>query len=152
MTKRIIRFCATLALALAATQTIVSAEEASGIEGVWKTSVTIRQCQNGLVLRSLRALNLFVHDGSLTETAANVLRSPSVGDWKHVQGHTYSATFWFFRYNPEGSFASTAKVSRTIELFQDGSHFTSTGTVEDFNADNVLISTSCATETATRAQ
>jgi len=152
MAKRIIRFCATLALALAATQTIVSAEEASGMEGVWNVSVTIRQCQNGVVLRSLRSLNLFVHDGSLTETAANILRSPSVGNWKHVHGHTYSATFRFFRYNPDGSFASTAKVTRMIELFQDDSHFTSTGTVEDFNADDVLISTSCATETATRAQ
>jgi hypothetical protein len=152
MTMRIIRFCATFALALAATQTIASAEEGPGIEGVWSVNVTIRQCQNNVVLRNLRALNLFIHDGSLTETAANVLRSPSVGEWKHVQGHTYSSTFRFFRYNPDGSFASTAKVTRTIEFFQDGNHFTSTGTVEDFNADNVLISTSCATETATRAQ
>jgi len=116
------------------------------------TNVSIRDCQSGDVIRSVRALNLFIHDGSLTETAVNVLRTPSVGTWRRLEGQTYTSTFTFYRYNPDGTFASRAKVTRTIELNNDGSKFTSTGTVEDFDANNVLISTACPTETATRPE
>jgi hypothetical protein len=149
MKKRILRHCTTLVLGLAATQAIVSAEEAPAIAGTWDVSVTIRQCETGSLIRAVRAMNLFIHDGSLTETAANFLRTPSVGTWRHLNGHTYTATLRFFRYNPDGTFASTAKVTRTIELSQDGDQFTSTGSVEDFNAAGVRISVGCATETAT---
>lgn len=162
MKKRILRSPAIAALLLAAAQTIVSAQETAdaehrrkempAIEGVWTSDVSIRDCQRGDVIRSVRALNLFIHDGSFTETAVNVLRTPSVGTWRHLEGQTYTSTFTFFRYNPDGTFASRAKVTRTIELSEDGSEFTSTGTVEDFDANNVLISTACPTETATRPE
>ena len=89
MRKRILRTSAIVALALAATQMIVSAQETVDaehsrrerprIEGVWNVNVTIRDCQRGDVIRSVRALNLFIQDGSLIETAVNVLRTPSVG-------------------------------------------------------------------------
>lgn len=78
--------------------------------------------------------------GALTETAVNILRTPSVGAWTHDHDQVYSATFWFFRYNNDGTFASVAK------------QFTSTGTTEDLDANNVLISKVCAVETATRLQ
>ena len=162
MKKRILRSSAMAALLLAATQTIVSAqgaadaersrEEGHRIEGVWTVNVTIRDCRSGNVIRSVRALNLFIHDGSLTETAANVLRTPSVGTWRHLEGKSYTSTFNFFRYSPDGTFASRAKVTRSIELIEDGSEFTSTDTVEDFDANNVLISTTCGVETATRPE
>lgn len=162
MKKRIIRSSATVALLLVAVQTIVSAQdpaddehsrkEASRIEGVWSSNVTIRDCQSGDLIRSVRALNLFIHDGSFTETAVNVLRTPSVGTWRHLEGQTFTSTFTFFRYNPDGTFASRAKVTRTINLREDGGEFTTTGTVEDFDTDNNLISKTCATETAVRPE
>jgi hypothetical protein len=159
MKKRVLGKSAIVALVVAATQMIASAQETVGedsrrqmpsIKGVWIVKVTIRDCQTEDVIRRVRALNLFIHDGSLTETAVNVLRTPSVGTWRHLEGQTYSSTFTFFRYKPDGTFASRAKVTRRIELSEDRDEFTSTGTVEDFDANNVLISTACATETATR--
>lgn len=42
-------------------------------------------------------------------------------------------------------------LTRTIELSEDGTQFTSTGTVEDFDAQNVRVSIGCSTEIATRA-
>ncbi len=162
MRKRVLRISAMIALVMAGTQMVVSAQEPGGaensrrkapdIEGVWTVNVTIRDCQTGDAIRSLRALNLFIHDGSLTETAVNVLRTPSVGIWKHLEGQTYASIFTFFRYKPDGTFASRAKVTRTIELKDNGGEFTSSGTVEDFDADNTLISTACETETATRPE
>ena len=132
--------------------TLFAQKEKPGIEGAWISDVSIRDCQTGEVIRTVRALNLFIHDGSSTETAVNVLRTPSVGTWKHLEGQTYASTFTFFRYNPDGTFASRAKVTRTIELSEEGNEFTTTGTVEDFDANNVLISKSCPTETATRPE
>lgn len=162
MNKRILRSSAIAALLLAAAQTIASAQETAdaeharkethAIDGVWTVNVTIHDCQTAEVTGNRRALNLFIDDGFLNETAVNVLRTPSVGTWKHVEGHTFSSIFTFFRYNPDGTFASRAKVTRTIELSEDGSEFTSTGTVEDFDANDVSISKSCATETASRPE
>jgi hypothetical protein len=162
MRKRILRSSAIVALALAATQMIVSAQETVDaehsrrerprIEGVWNVNVTIRDCQRGDVIRSVRALNLFIQDGSLIETAVNVLRTPSVGTWRRLEGQTFASIFTFVRYKPDGTFASRAKVTRTIELNEDGGEFTSTDTVEDFDTDNALISKACATETATRPE
>ena len=88
----------------------------------------------------------------MTETSSNSRRSNSVGTWRHLQDHTYTSMFEFFRYNPDGTFASTARVIRTIVLSQRGTRFISTGTVEDFDARNVRVSVGCSTETAVRAQ
>jgi hypothetical protein len=162
MKMRDLRSSAIATLVLTAAQMLVAAQETAdaehsrkekpGIEGVWITNVSIRDCQTGDVIRTVRALNLFIHDGSSTETAVNVLRTPSVGTWKHLEGQTYASTFTFYRYNPDGTFASRAKVTRTIELSEEGNEFTTTGTVEDFDANNVLISKSCPTETGSRPE
>ena len=121
------------------------------IDGAWDVAVTIQTCGPvPMVIRNVHAMNLFISDGSLTEVAANAFRSSSVGQWKHAGDRTYTSTFRFFRYTPQLTVASTAKVTRTITLSHDGNSFTSTGTVEDFDAGNHLISSSCAVETATR--
>jgi hypothetical protein len=156
MKKRIFRSYTILVLGLAATQTIVSAQETPGIEGVWIANVTSRDCQTGAPAPGVpfRALHMFIHDGSLTSEAAffapSPRRSSGLGAWRHTQGHMYTSTFRFFRYNLDGSFLSMRKVTVTIQL--NGDQFTSTDVVEEFNADNVLVLTGCATETATRAQ
>jgi hypothetical protein len=151
MKKQTLRTCLIVMLGLT-TAPELFAENAPEIEGVWDVKVTIRQCGTGNLIRAVRAMNMFIHDGTLTETGANILRSSSRGGWRHLEDRKYTATFRFFRYNPDGTFASIAKVTRTIDLSHDGNTFISTGTVEDFNADNVLLSTSCPTETATRVE
>jgi hypothetical protein len=156
MKNRIVRSCTILVLGLAATQTIASAQEMPGIEGVWLANLTSINCQTRVPLPgiTLRGLFMFSHDGSLTTEAAffapSPRRSSGLGEWRHAQAHTYTATFQFFRYNADGSFFSMRKVTLTID--RNGDQFTSSDKVEEFNADNVLVSTGCATETATRAQ
>jgi hypothetical protein len=155
MKKRIFRSCTILVLGLAATQTIVPAQEAGEtLEGVWIANVTGRDCQTGAPLPGIpfRALSLFSHDGSLTNEAAffapSPRRSSGLGAWRLTQGHVYTSTFRFFRYNPDGSFLAMRKITLTIEL--NGDQFTSMDVFEEFNADNVLVLTGCNTETATR--
>ena len=48
---------------------------------------------------------------------------PSVfpeGYWFRQEGLNYGANYFFFRYNPDGSFASMAKAVNTIALSPDG--------------------------------
>jgi hypothetical protein len=141
-----------VALVLAAPNATASEEHAPRLQGVWNVSVTVRNCDTGQAIRQVHALNLYIHDGSMTETAANFLRTSSVGTWRHVHDDTYTSMFEFFRYNPDGTFASLARVNRTIELNEQGTRFTSTGTVEDFNAQSVRVAIGCSTEIAARAQ
>src|SRR2546426_9549174 len=107
---RTLSICMILGLGLAATHTTVSAEPERRLEGVWNVSVAVRNCATGDLIRSVRALNLYIHDGSMAETSSNTLRGSSVGTWRHLHDDTYTAMFEFFRHNPDGTFASTARV------------------------------------------
>lgn len=122
------------------------------LPGVWHVTVAVRNCETGDTIREVRALNAFRRDGTVSETASNMLRGPSLGTWRHVRGNTYTSVFEFFRFNPDGSFASTARVSRTIDVAGGGAQFTSLGTVEDFDGHGVRVSVGCAAEVASRAQ
>jgi hypothetical protein len=85
-----------LALGLAATQATASDRQTPRLNGVWNVSVMVRSCETGELIRSVRALNLFVHDGSMTETSSNSQRSNSVGSWRHLEDNTYASLFEFF--------------------------------------------------------
>ena len=166
MKKRIFSTCTlSLVLGFAAALNSASAKEPPGLEGNWFTVVTPVDCQTGAIIPnvpSFRGLYMFGHDGSLTNEAAFLvatpnftpLRSSGVGAWGHMQGHMYAGTFWFFRYNPNGTFLAMRKVSTTILLNDD--RFTSTDKFEDYDANNNPISgagsSGCNTVTATRVQ
>jgi hypothetical protein len=148
--KGISKICAILALSLAALQTTVSAQDRHSIEGVWDVSVSVTNCDTGALIRTLRSIQLFQPDGSFAETANTFLRGSSEGVWNHTGDEIYDATYWFFRYNPDGTFASIASAVDNVELSEDGTTFTASGVIQDHNAEGALISTGCFTHTATR--
>jgi hypothetical protein len=148
MIKRMFRICTMLVIGLATSQTILSAQQSSLI-GVWSVTVTVTDCQSGALIRTVHSLQLFSRDGSITETANTASRGPSEGVWTNAGGQTYNDTFWFYRYNPDGTFKSLAKGMDTIALGQDG-EFTSVGTVQDFDANGNSISIACVTHSAVR--
>jgi hypothetical protein len=154
MKKRIFRSGAILVLGLAAIQIVASAQETPGIEGLWFANVTNVDCQTGAPSFTFRALYMFIHDGSLTTEAAFFMPSPrrssGLGAWRHAQARTYTSSWWFFRYNPDGSFLETREVTQTIQL--NGDHFTTVDKVEVYDANDHLISTGCAVSAGTRAQ
>jgi hypothetical protein len=158
MNKRILKHCTMIvALGLAATQTIASAQEKPGIEGVWLSNVTVRNCQTGAPAPApIRILYLFDHDGSLTLAGGALPPGPTlrlgsgVGTWRHAQAQTYTSTVRFFVFNTDNTIAALAVVTKAIEL--NGDVFTATNVVEDFDVNGMLISKACTTEIATRAQ
>lgn len=152
MTKSIFQISTilTLGLGLAASQAILSAQVTPSVQGVWNVSVTVVDCQTGAVIRTVGSVQGFSLGGSFTETANSLQRGDSVGTWNRAGGQTFNASFWFFRYNPDGTFKSFAQVVDTIALSLDGGQFNASGTVQDFDANNVLLSTACFTQAATR--
>ncbi len=85
----------------------------------------------------------------MTETANTASRGISWGVWSHQHegDQIFPASYWFFRYTAIGTFA---KVLDAITIGPDGKEFTSTGTVQDFDANSNSISIGCFTNAATR--
>lgn len=138
-----------LTLGFAASQTVLSAQEGNGLEGVWSVSVTVVNCQTGAPIRTVASLQEFRHDGSMIETANTASRGISEGVWAYAGDNTVAAAYWFYRYNPDGTFASRASITDKITLGQAG-EFTSAGVVKDYNASGSLLTTGCFTHAATR--
>jgi hypothetical protein len=154
MNMQVFKNCAILALAFAATATNAPAQESGGLEGAWVANITVHDCQTGAVIRTVRELELFIHDGSYTQAGATVTGSPNprtagVGAWRHTRGKTYNATFQFIGLTPAGTFATMALGSRTIEL--DDDHWTSNDVVHFVDAGGSLLATVCSTTAATRS-
>jgi hypothetical protein len=144
-----VRICAVLALGVAASQMALHAQEGNTLKGVWDVTVTVTNCQTGALIRTVNSLQQFRHDGTIVETANSASRGISEGVYSTAGDKTYDAAYWFFRYNPDGTFASMAKVTDQIKLGEEG-QFTSAGVVLDFNATGTLISTGCFVHSAKR--
>ena len=147
--KSLLRICTILALGLAASQTMLHAQEGSGLLGVWNVSITVVNCETGAPIRTVHSLQEFSLGGSFTETANTALRGISEGVWSNAGEQTYAASYWFYRYNPDGTFASLAQATNKIMLGDNG-QFTASGVVQDFNASGALISVGCVTQSASR--
>jgi hypothetical protein len=149
MTQRMFRICILLTLGFVASQTILPAQERNELEGVWSVSVNVTNCQTGAPIRTVASLQQFRRDGSMIETANTALRGISEGVWGSAGDNNVAALYWFYRYNPDGTFASRASVTDKIVLGSNG-EFTSAGIVVDYDANGKLLTTGCFTHTATR--
>jgi hypothetical protein len=109
MTQRMFRICILLTLGFAASQTILRAQERNGLEGIWNVSVNVTNCQTGAPIRTVASLQQFRPNGSMIETANTASRGISEGVWGSADDKNVAALYWFYRYNPDGTFASRAR-------------------------------------------
>ena len=158
-------FVALLVL-FAATQVFVSGQEeakaefydrpahaSQSIVGVWQTSVTVRNCQTGNPMATFRGLSTFHDGGTMTENAASSspsLRSASHGVWEKERRGTYSASFIFLRFNPDGTFAGTQKTTVVNVLTGNGNTYDSTASIQVLDPNDNVVFTGCATAVGTR--
>lgn len=149
MTTSFFRIYMVLALGIAASPIVSHAQQGNTLKGVWDVTVTVTNCQTGALIRTVRSLQQFRPDGTTLETANSAARGISEGVYSAAGDHTYNASYWFFRYKADGTFASIARISDLITL-GEGNTFTSAGTVLDFDATGALISTGCFVHSATR--
>ena len=149
----------TVALSFASAQT-ADENQSSGphLRGVWRTMVTPIDCVTGGELAPpFPGLFTFNKGGTMSEYGISplvqqtpALRSPGHGTWQHVQGPNYSFTFIFYRYDTSGVFVGSQKITAALLLGASGTDFTTSSTIEIFDADGNLIGTGCATAAGTR--
>jgi hypothetical protein len=120
------------------------------IVGVWNVAVKVVNCSSGDLIRTVQSVQMYQQDGAFSETTSIGARGSSIGYWYRKDGQTYGASYFFFRYNPDESFHSFAKAANTITLSPDGNQFTVTATIQDYDANNNLLSTGCVTQVGTR--
>jgi hypothetical protein len=157
MKRSILVTCTMTVVCFSVLQTVASAQETPGIDGIWIGNVVAADCTSHMPLPGavpFRALYMFGHDGSLTTEAAFFVpiapRSSGLGAWRHSQGQTYASKFWFFRYKADGSFLAFREITQTIQL--NGDQFTTFDRIEEYDANDVLTFSGCAVSTLHRAQ
>ena len=126
------------------------------LEGVWDSQVTIVNPQTGATLRTVRALDMFSAGGAFTDTnnapVVPLTRGSSFGRWEYLGGKRYAATIRNFRFNPDGTFAGTQRVSQAITLDPGAQGFTATLAIEVLDTGNNVIQTLAGTVVAARVE
>ena len=142
-------------LVLAAAQNSASGQgKAKRLVGTWRTQGTVINCQTGTQLATFRGLNTFLGEGSMVANGAinPALLSTGHGVWEHAGGRDFTNTIVSFRFNPDGTFAGTQKIKRSIELDGGGDEFTSVNSVELADPAGNVTFTGCSTETGHRLE
>jgi hypothetical protein len=130
-----------------------SESQGGRLEGTWRVQVSVKDCQTGVVQRAFPALLAFAKGGTLTVTTGGqppAFFTPGIGVWRHTGGHTYSAVFEAFAFNPAGVWIATHRFTRVIELDRNGDDFTDTIKLEILDTSGNLIAPGCGSSTARR--
>lgn len=130
-----------------------TASDTDPIEGAWQSAVTVRDCTSGALLRTFTGFTVLHRGGtaSATNNLPPASNGPAFGSWKRGSTpSTYTSTLRFFRFNADGSFAGAQNVTRSLTLSPDGKSLTSTLAAQVVDPSEVVLQSSCGTETATR--
>ena len=122
-------------------------ERRHGVQGAWRTVVTITDCATGAAQFSFPSLSLFIAGGGLIESNGD---QGGLGEWEHVGGRNYTSVYSFLEFNPDGSFAGNTTVWSKVRVSADGNTFSSTTTAEITDANGTVLFTACGTRAATR--
>ena len=128
-------------------------ESPNGLEGTWRVQLTVQDCVTGQVLRTFPALFAFAKGGTLTYATAGQLPSATttgLGVWKHTQSHSYSAVSEVFIFNSAGAWTQTHRLTRAIDVSNDGDAFTDTVALQIFDTNGNQIVTGCGTSVGSR--
>lgn len=122
------------------------------IEGVWESSVVIKDCTSGAVVRTFRGEGMFQHGGSLSggNSLPQATQGIALGNWKQGAVLGYTANQRLLRFNLDGTLAGSQKIQRAITLAADGNSFTGTITAQIIDPAEVVVQSICGSETAVR--
>jgi len=143
-----------LVLGSGLTATAQSEDDGSpnGLEGTWRVQLTVSDCA-GHVLRSFPAVFAFAKGGTLTVTTSGqppALNTTGQGIWNHTKGHSYRAVSESFLFSSAGAWTQTHRLTRVIEVSNDGDEFTDTVALQIFDTGGNQIVTGCGTSVGSR--
>ncbi len=148
-----------LLMLIIGTQTLVFGQEnktngqqSSALVGVWRNTITLRNCQTGNQIATFQGLLTFHEGGTMSEFGGinPVLRSPGHGVWQASNSFHPTFAFIFLRFNADGTYAGTQIIRSTLNLALDGNSFQATSTIEVLDVNNNVVGMPCATTMATR--
>jgi len=124
------------------------------IVGVWRNTITLRNCQTGNQIATFQGLLTFHEGGTMSEFGGinPVLRSPGHGVWQASNPFHPTFAFTFLRFNADGTLAGTQRVRSILNLALDGNSFQATSTVEVLDVNDNVVGMLCVTTMATRFQ
>jgi hypothetical protein len=123
------------------------------LQGTWNTQVSIIDCQTGNVIRTFPSLIGFMAGGTLTETTsgtAPALRTPGEGVWRHTTDNNYAFRFKHFNFNAQNVFTGWNIIQAEARVDATGNAYTTSGTVEVYDPNGVLLATGCSESVGTR--
>ena len=127
------------------------------IAGVWGVTRHGVDCDTGEDHSSFAALMTFHRDGTVSADSPgpppveNAFGGAEYGLWQHGPGNTFSFRDLSYAYDDSGQFEASVIITGSGELTSANS-FSSSETVEAYDADGNLLFTACARATATRFQ
>ena len=123
------------------------------LEGAWNTQVSIIDCQSGNVIFTFANMPVFMAGGTIVESTsgtAPALRTQGEGVWRHTTGNNYAFRFKSFSFNDQNVFTGWTIVQADLSLDSTGNAYTSSATIEFYDANGVLLGTGCAESAGTR--
>jgi hypothetical protein len=153
---------AVIVLALTATTSAVWSQDGQALQsptahtlhGTWRVTRTVVDCITGQDIFSFPAIETFNQGGTYTGYGVPPGGDPGQGTeygvWQREPGnHNYSVRVVFYSYTAEGDFDGRGEATEAIQLTTADS-FTSTNTVQFFDADGNLLFSGCGRATGTR--
>ena len=140
---------------------LVSAQDGEGqdrLEGVWRVTITPRNCVTGVPIPTAASEGLFTfHKGGtmsawVQNRVITVTRSPSHGLWQQVRGwRDHSFKFVHLRYDlATGTFTGRQEGIGSLQLSVFGDDFTTDSQVLIFDVNGNLTATGCSNAVGTR--
>jgi hypothetical protein len=142
-----------IGLSAKAAQPEESESRVKGLQGAWRVQVTVRDCQTGAAQRTFPALFTFAKGGTLSVTTAGqppAISTTGLGVWRHTDDHAYSAVSETFIFNSAGVWTQTHRLTRAIEIGDNGDEFTDTIALAIFDTNGNVIVTGCGTTVGSR--
>lgn len=123
------------------------------LEGSWNVRVTVRDCTTGAEIRSFDSVTQFMQGGTLIDSTSamwQALKTPGQGIWEHTTANNYRFTFKVFNFSPTGAYTGYQIIRHEASMAPFGDSYESTGTLEIYSPNGVLVATGCSTTTASR--
>ena len=125
-----------------------------GIEGVWTTVVTIRDCASQTPFFGFTAMDIYLRGGGMLAESSSPtpVRATGMGAWQHVRARVFTSSFYFYTYDPTGMPVGMLKVSSRISLDATGNAFTSSDTSVATDLAGNVLEQGCSTREGVRLE
>ena len=144
-----------LLILVGCSQVFVAGQSGQGtvarVEGVWRTVVTLRNCETGNPLGlTFPGILMFDQGGTMTGTSTAV--SSAYGVWKREAGAREYSFASISQKFENGVLVGSRRITQNVSLDDSGNSLTSTGGFQDYDLAGNPTTAGCSTSAGVRFQ